>query len=240
MQLSQKTGARFVRSRAMSGDAFALYFESPVDDPGALAYVTALEWDPAVVHVTPIEIIETHLIPNDANFGLQWALGAGPGGIDAVHAWDISTGSTGTVIAVIDTGILPHPDFAGRIAGGYDFISSTANAGDGGGRDSNPTDAGTWASAGYCTPGGAAHASGWHGTHVAGIIAATGNNGSGIAGIDWHARLLAVRVLGKCGGDTADVVDGMRWAAGLFVPGVPINPTPARVINMSLGGRTPC
>ena len=56
------------------------------------------------------------------------------------------------------------------------------------------------------------------------------------AGIDWAARILPVRVLGKCGGYDSDIVDGIAWAAGLDVPGVPANPTPAQVINMSLGG----
>ena len=78
--------------------------------------------------------------------------------------------------------------------------------------------------------------SSWHGTHVAGTIAANSNNGQGVAGINWNARILPVRVLGKCGGYNSDISDGIRWAAGLSVAGVPANANPARVINLSLGG----
>ena len=78
--------------------------------------------------------------------------------------------------------------------------------------------------------------SSWHGTSVAGIIGANTNDGVWTAGIDWAARILPVRVLGKCGGYDSDIVDGIAWAAGLAVPGMPANPTPAQVINMSLGG----
>jgi serine protease len=78
--------------------------------------------------------------------------------------------------------------------------------------------------------------SSWHGTHVAGTIGAVTNNSQGVAGVNWQAKLLSVRVLGKCGGYTSDIVEGMRWAAGLPVPGVPNNPNPAKVLNLSLGG----
>ncbi len=82
--------------------------------------------------------------------------------------------------------------------------------------------------------------SSWHGTHVAGVVAATANNMTGIAGIGWNIRILPVRALGKCGGSLSDIAEAIRWAAGLSVPGVPTNPTPARVINLSLGGGTTC
>ena len=80
----------------------------------------------------------------------------------------------------------------------------------------------------------------WHGTLVAGVIAANTNNDEGIAGIDWNAKILPVRVLGRCGGDFSDILNGMTWAAGLSVPGVPANPHPAKVINLSVGGDGPC
>lgn len=233
-------GTSLVGSRAMSGDAFVVNFDEPVTLTNALQMARLLDNDPNIVHTSPNEIVQAHLVPNDTNFNLQWSLTNPTGGIDAPKAWDLTTGSANTVVAVVDTGILAHPEFAGRILQGYDFISDPRRSNDGDGRDASATDAGDWVPANYCGTGTPAKNSSWHGTHVAGIIAATGNNGSGIAGLDWRTRILPVRVLGRCGGDTADIVDGMRWAAGLPVPGVPANPTPARVINMSLGGNTPC
>ena len=233
-------GISIARNRAMSGDAFVVYFAEPVTLTNALQMTRLLDSDPTIAHASPDEIVQAQLVPNDTYFNLQWSLTSAVGGIDAPRAWDVTTGSANTVVAVVDTGILPHPEFAGRILLGYDFISDPRRSGDGNGRDTDATDAGDWVPAGYCGAGTPAKNSSWHGTHVTGIIAAAGNNSAGIAGLDWKTRILPVRVLGKCGGVTSDIVDGMRWAAGLPVPGAPTNPTPARVINMSLGGNTPC
>jgi serine protease len=191
--------------------------------------------------------------PNDPRYGEQWhyfnngsASGQSPGGISLPRAWDQSTGSNAVVVAVIDTGILPnHPDVQGspNLAPGYDMISDPAIGNDGGGRDSDPTDPGDAIAANECYPGSPAQPDSWHGTHVAGTIGVgRTNNAVGVAGINWNVRVQAVRVLGKCGGTTADINDGIRWAAGLPVPGVPNNPTPAKVINLSLGTPpgTPC
>jgi serine protease len=184
--------------------------------------------------------------PNDPRYPEQWHYfsngtgpGQAPGGINLPKAWDVSTGSNAIVVAVIDTGILPnHPDIQGspNLVAGYDMISDAFIGNDGGGRDSDPTDPGDAAAAGECYPGSPALPDSWHGTHVAGTIGVGNtNNGIGVAGINWNVKLQAVRVLGKCGGTTADINDGIRWAAGLSVPGVPSNSTPAKVINMSLG-----
>jgi len=239
-RLGQVAGASFVRSRAMSGDAFAVRLAEPIDAIAASALLSRLDSDPQIEYANPDELVQTAAFPDDPLFGKQWSLTHPTAGIDAPGAWQITTGSPATVVAVVDTGILNHPDLAGRVLPGYDFISDPAWAGDGDGRDGNAADAGNWRPADFCFSGSPAKNSNWHGTHVAGIIAATGNNATGIAGIDWQAKILPVRVLGKCGGSTSDIADGMRWAAGLAVPGVPANPTPARVINMSLGGKTPC
>jgi serine protease len=184
--------------------------------------------------------------PNDPRYPEQWhyfsngaAAGQSPGGINLPKAWDVSTGSQAVVVAVIDTGILPnHPDIQGspNLVPGYDMISDTSIGNDGGGRDGDPTDPGDAVAAGECYPGSPALPDSWHGTHVAGTIGVgQTNNSIGVAGINWNVKVQAVRVLGKCGGTTADINDGIRWAAGLSVPGVPANPTPAKVINMSLG-----
>ena len=114
------------------------------------------------------------------------------------------------------------------------------SANDGDGRDSNPSDPGDWVAANECFAGSAASNSSWHGTHVAGTIGAASNNGVGVAGINWSSKILPVRVLGKCGGTISDIADGMRWSAGLPVPGVPANANPAKVLNLSLGGSGAC
>lgn len=183
-------------------------------------------------------------------------------------AWARSTGAGAAVVAVLDTGLRPHPDLdSARFLPGYDFVSDWDSgsgrgyANDGDGRDADPTDPGDWVSTqdqsqdptryGGCEISG----SSWHGTSVTGLIAATANNGSGGAGIDWATRILPVRVAGKCGASVRDIVDGMRWAAGLAVcrtwrdgldpdsgcaEWAPLNAHPARVVNISFGGTAAC
>jgi serine protease len=175
---------------------------------------------------------------NDPNAG--WYLSNNPSSINAQAAWDLTTGASGIIVAIVDTGILPHPDLAGRILPGYDFIYDVAVANDGDGRDADPTDAGDWVTAEEAaTPDfqdcEVANSS-WHGTAVAGLVGANADNGQYAAGVDWNARILPVRALGKCGGSDSDILDGIAWAAGLPVPGVPPNPNVAHVINLSLGG----
>ncbi len=169
--------------------------------------------------------------------------------INATAAWDLSTG-TGVVVAVLDTGIFKaHPDLSGRLLGGYDFVGpskssgtyagSVAGTGDGDGWDSDSSDPGDWISDAEDASGEfkdcGAQDSSWHGTKVAAIVGAATNNSIGMAGIAHGAQVLPVRVLGKCGGWDSDIQAGMRWAAGLAVPGVALNPNPAKVLNMSLG-----
>ena len=158
-------------------------------------------------------------------------------------AWTITHGSASTVVAVVDTGYRPHFDLTGRFLAGYDMISDPAVANDGDGRDPDASDPGDWLLAGEIT-GAFANCkfawSSWHGTSVAGVIAANTDNHVWTAGIDWMARVLPVRALGKCGGYDSDIADGIAWAAGLSVPGVPPNSTPAQIINLSLGGKSSC
>lgn len=190
------------------------------------------------------------------------------GGANLPPAWAITLGSPQVTVAVIDTGVVySQRDLTSRLLPGYDFISSSALtsfgappnfvANDGNDRDPDASDPGDWVTADEemrypAACGGARTDSSWHGTHMSGIIAANWGNeidpatgqlyaGTRTAGIAPQVRILPVRVLGKCGGLSSDVIDGMRWAAGLDVPGVPRNPTPARVLNLSLGGSTgPC
>jgi len=184
-------------------------------------------------------------VPNDPRWSQQWNLAANPGvGIDVREAWRYGCGK-GTVLAVVDSGIIAHPEFEGRILPGYDFISNSRIANDGDGRDPDPTDPGDWVSKEDVESGSfdedcKESPSDWHGTHVAGIALAAADNGVGIAGIAPLAELLPVRVMGKCGGTDRDLIDGMRWAAGLEVSGAPVNENPADVINLSLGGEGSC
>ena len=179
-----------------------------------------------------------YVTPNDTAYNTQWHYYEAAGGMNMPAAWDTTKG-TGSVVAVLDTGYRPHADLAGHVIGQYDMITSTSVAGDGNGRDSNAQDPGDFTTAGQCSAGSAASDSSWHGTHVAGTVTAVTNNNNDVAGVAWNARLVPVRVLGRCGGSLSDIADGIRWAAGLTVAGVPANPNPADVINMSLGSSSP-
>lgn len=195
--------------------------------------------DPEVEYVEVDRRMYPLVTPNDSRFSEQWDLQNSTTGISATTAWDKSTGN-GVVVAVIDTGITPHSDLSANLVAGYDFITDAGIAADGGGRDSDPNDPGDWTTAGQCGIGQGAHNSTWHGTHVAGTIAAVTNNSKGVAGIAYGAKVQPVRVLGKCGGYTSDIADAIIWASGGSVSGVPANATPAEVINMSLGGEGAC
>ncbi|MGC5034854.1 S8 family peptidase [Streptomyces sp. DT190] len=202
--------------------------------------VAAYQADPQVAYVVPDRLNKpTAVTPNDTEYGKQWDLFESTAGMNVPAAWDTTTG-TGVTVAVIDTGYVAHSDLAANIVGGYDFISDTAVSVDGNGRDSNPADPGDWYNAGECGAGIPASTSSWHGTHVAGTIAAATNNGKGVAGVAWGAKISPVRVLGKCGGYDSDIIDAITWASGGTVSGVPANTNVAKVINMSLGGGGAC
>ncbi|MFD5739961.1 S8 family serine peptidase [Streptomyces massasporeus] len=196
--------------------------------------------DPQVAYVVPDRLNKpTAVTPNDTEYSKQWDLFESTAGMNVPGAWDTTTGS-GVTVAVIDTGYVTHSDLAANIVGGYDFISDTAVSVDGNGRDSNPADPGDWYNDNECGQGIAASGSSWHGTHVAGTIAAATNNGKGVAGIAYGAKISPVRVLGKCGGYDSDIIDAITWASGGTVSGVPANTNVAKVINMSLGGGGAC
>ena len=195
--------------------------------------------DPNIAYAEPDRKMYPMLTPNDSSYSSQWDLFETTGGIRAPAAWDLATGS-GVVVAVIDTGIRPHADLSGQTVAGYDMIKDTAISNDGNARDNDPSDPGDWTAANECGSGEPASNSSWHGTHVAGTIAARTNNSSGIAGIAFNAKIQPIRVLGKCGGYTSDIADGMIWASGGSVSGLPTNATPSRVLNLSLGGGGAC
>ena len=214
----------------------------PVEELHTLA--SRLESEGLADHAEP-DIRMVPFVVNDPGYPDQWHL-SGNGasgrrhGIDVEAAWARTSGSAEVTVAVLDTGARAHPDLDDRIIAGYDMISSATIARDGDGRDADPTDEGDWANVGECGADSPAQNSSWHGLHVAGTIGASTNNGIGVAGVDQRARIQHVRVLGRCGGLMSDISDGIRWAAGLPVSGIPTNATPADVINLSLGGSGEC
>ena len=176
--------------------------------------------------------------PNDTLYPQQWNL-HGTKGLATPEAWKTTQGA-GVTVAVIDSGIVKHPDLDANVLPGYDFITEPSIARDGNGRDSDPTDQGNWEEAGVCGADAEASESNWHGTHVAGSIAAIMNNKRGIVGVAPSTKILPVRALGMCGGYDSDIADAMVWAAGGTVEGVPANSNPAKIINLSLGGEGTC
>jgi serine protease len=237
------------QSREITSGLHAMQVQSA---PGeSLADTLArLQADPAVEYAVADERRYALAIPSDPLYVGQWYLQkTQPAAIDAQTAWDTTTGRNDLVIADVDTGIrYDHPDLksstANRLLPGYDFVSDPTVANDGDGRDADASDPGDWISSSdlqnptfaNCTVSN----SSWHGTRVVGILGAIANNAAGVAGITWQGRILPVRALGKCGGLDSDILDAMRWAAGLHVNGVPDNPTPAQIINLSLGSTGAC
>ena len=234
--LGARAGTRLKHVRALAVGAHLIDTADESEDLERLA--ERLRKDAAVLSVEPNAMMVPLLTPNDTRYAEQWHYFESTGGINAVPAWDRATGN-GVVVAVIDTGIVPHSDLNANVLPGYDFVSDAASARDGNGRDSNPRDEGDWYLAGECGQPTGSNSS-WHGTHVAGTVAAVTNNAAGVAGVAFRARILPVRALAKCGGTLADIADAIVWSAGGSVAGVPANANPAKVINMSLGGSGTC
>ena len=201
------------------------------------AFMADLRASGAVEAVEPNVIMtRAALSPADPYYADQWGF-TGVNGMRVPGAWDVSTG-TGAIVGVIDTGQTDHADLNANTVPGYDFISDATTARDGGGRDADPRDEGDWYLAGECGQSRASNSS-WHGSHVAGTVAAVANT-QGVVGVAPGAKVQHARVLGKCGGTLADIADAIVWSSGGSVPGVPANPTPVDVINMSLGGQGTC
>ena len=228
--------------RQLSGKSHLLKLDRAVSLDEARALAAKLSTNTEVESVEPDVRMQAHaFMPNDPGYSGapgQWhfmtPIGSNAGGADLPPAWDMTLGNGTVEVAVLDTGYRPHSDLQ-AVLPGYDFVSSVAIANDGNGRDADASDPGDAVVANECGRGAAAARSSWHGAHVMGIIAALMNNGLYGTGMAPNVRIVPVRVLGKCGGYTSDIIDGMRWAAGLAVPGAPKNAYPARIINVSLG-----
>ncbi|HVF64542.1 MAG TPA: S8 family peptidase [Casimicrobiaceae bacterium] len=258
--IEKRIGRRLADGPAIADDAQVII------GPGMTSaeLVQALQQQPDVEYAVVDRRRRPHVAPNDPLYGSgvappgptvgQWYLRAPDAivksSIDVEPAWAVTTGSANVVVAVLDSGIrFDHPDLVpagsgGNVLAGYDMISDIGVANDGDGRDADATDPGDFVTAAEAGNGQFDDCdqrnSSWHGTLVAGIIGARTDNGIGMASVARNVRLLPVRVLGKCGGFDSDIIAGMRWAAGLSVPGLPINSDRANVINLSLGGESNC
>ena len=236
--LAQRTGQTLSLKRVTSGNRAMVVFPVGTTAASLAAVSVAAFADASVISAERVKVLRHQWIPNDTMWSQQWALGSGVGGIRAALAWDLTPSGT-VAVAVIDTGIRAHPELDGKRMSGYDMIRNEIIAGDGDGRDPDATDTGD-SDEGLDCSSNYDFMSTWHGTHVAGIIAASSNNGTGMVGVAPNARIISVRALGRCGGVEEDVADSIRWAAGVPVAGVPNNPNPAKVLNLSLGGTGPC
>ncbi|RBP53073.1 S8 family peptidase [Arenicella xantha] len=230
-------GMQYLRKTATGSHVFKL--DKKLTQQQAQAAMLKLSAQAGIANVEVDELMQPMATPSDPSYNNQWHYYEATGGLNLPDAWDTSTGS-GVVVAVLDTGYTAHADLLPNLLPGYDMISDAGIANDGNGRDSDARDTGDATSANECGDGGGARSSSWHGSHVAGTVAAATNNGIGVAGVAYDAKVVPVRVLGKCGGYTSDIADGIIWAAGGSVSGIPSNPNPADVINMSLGGSGSC
>jgi serine protease len=248
--------------RLLAGRWQRLATAAPLSADQAQLLATQLRALPGVAAVVPdVREQRQGLTPNDVRYAAQWWLqprsavagtAAGNTGAAGVsEAWSSTTGAptsgAAAVVAVLDSGITSHPELNSHLLPGYDFVTNSTYANDGDGRDNDPADPGDAVTDAMRTaqPGAygacpGASTSSWHGTTIAGQLAALSNNTEGVAGVNWQARFVPVRVAGQCGAAVSDIIDGLRWAGGLAVPGVPANPNPARLVVLSYGGVEPC
>lgn len=255
---------RALRGGPIVGERMQVLRAQGVD---AATLARELSADPEIEFAEPNGRKRRLMVPNDPLYGTaapgtrprgpdagQWYLRAPNAttvsGIDIERAWALTTGASNVVVAVLDTGVrFEHPDLGrvatgGKLLPGYDFVTNVTVANDGDGRDGDPSDPGDWVTSTESTTSTfrdcLAAESSWHGTATASLVGAATNNAIGMAGTAPGVQVLPVRVLGKCYGVDSDIQAGMRWAAGIPVAGVPANPNPAKVINMSLGGSGAC
>ena len=247
LSVAQAAGSTLQVKRTLATNA-QLMRTGLTDAASIQATVDKISQDARVAYVVPDRILRPNPIPHDPLFATQNNLASPtlvPGGINAASAWSITQGSTSIVVAVVDTGYTDHPDLLSKILQGYNFITDPARAGNTTGRGPDAHDLGDGVTStdvpniSGCTTRDIANSS-WHGTEVSSVLAASTNNLLDIAGVGWNTKVVPVRVSGKCGALLSDTVDGMLWAGGIAVSGVPTNANPARVVNVSLGSTTQC
>ncbi|WP_058834476.1 S8 family serine peptidase [Luteimonas abyssi] len=224
-------GVTYVRRMAVGADVIRL--PAALDGAQATQLMQQIAADPAVEYVEPVVRMERFSPPGDPRWAEQWHYhtpAESAGGVNLVAAWPHGRGE-GVVVAVIDTGVTEHPDLAANVLmdEGYDFIL----------RQPGGADPGDWEDLEFGSTRFLITPSSWHGTHVAGTVAAVTDNGIGVAGVAPDAVVLPVRVLGSAGGTNVDIADAIVWSVGGAVEGAPENRFPAEVINMSLGSGAP-
>src|ERR1700742_2083931 len=282
--LTARTGVAVRGSRQFAPDMHVVYLAKTLYGEDVATALEKLRADPAVAFAEIDGRRYAHTLPSDPLFvptataSGQWFMQTPSSAMptsdaaatDAVSAWGLTQGSTGTVIADVDSGIrFDHPDLlraglGGRLLPGYDFVGQDLDASnsaplgsflianDGDGWDPDPSDPGDWIDSGdlantkvFPSANCSTENSSWHGTRVMGVLGALTNNDVGIAGMTWNPYLLPVRALGKCGGLDSDIIAGIMWSVGMTVfdeqdNPVPANPYPADIVNLSLGGTGTC
>lgn len=254
-----ENGLPLKAERSVGAGWWRLQADVAADAASAADWLARLRADARLAHAMPDLREQRAAVPNDTLFrnaadpnSSQWWLddqadSGNAGAAGFTKAWDTTKGSTAPVIAVLDSGVTSHGDLNANLLQGYNFVSKPEYANNSVGRSPGADDPGDALSqaehdANLALWDGClvSETSSWHGTLVAGQLGAVTNNGSGVAAINWNARILPVRVSGKCGASVADMVDGMRWAAGLSVTGVPANANPARILVIGFAGVTSC
>jgi serine protease len=189
-----------------------------------LKAIKRLRQQPDIEYAEPNYRLRSMLTPTDPTYIYQWHYGA----INLPQAWNITTGSSDVIVAVVDSGVFsPHPDLQGQLVPGYDFISTTNTSNDGDGIDGDPTDPGDSIYVG---------SSSWHGTHVIGTVVAAMNNNEGGVGVAAGTKAMPLRAMGRGGGLSYDVLQAVRYAAGLENDSGTLPAQRADIINLSLGG----
>jgi serine protease len=231
MLMQVGTGA----ARAATFSALGIQLTAQAADPklqarlDTLTVINALRQRNDVASARLNRIYYPAAVPNDTYYNLQWDYAH----MNLPQAWDVTKGSSSVIVAVIDTGVLlNHPDLEGQLVSGYDFIRDATNAADNEAAttasdiDADPDDPGD----------GNGGSSSFHGTHVAGTIAAATDNNLGVAGVAWNAKIMPMRALGINGGTEYDIEQAMLYAAGLKNDSGTLPSQKADIINLSLGG----
>jgi len=217
-----------LRSLDKGIESIALHYPQAYEKLMTIRKLKTLQRMPNIEQVSLNYRRQAMRVPSDPFYQHQWHYPA----MNLPQAWDITTGtpdSGSVIVAVIDTGIISsHPDLANQLVAGYDFIQDDENSRDSEpGIDNNPEDPGDSTDLG---------SSSWHGTHVAGTVAAQSDNNIGVAGVSWGAKIMPLRALGQFGGSSYDILQAMRYAAGLDNDSGTLPAKAADIINLSLGG----
>jgi len=264
-EASLTAGAELQHVRRLSTGAQLLRLDMRTDNTELAEIIGRLQQDPDVEYVEPDLLMQPMTTADYEMYYLQWNHFEPTGGLNVPAAWDITQGE-GAVVGVIDTGYTQNentqnPDLLDKLLPGYDMISVPQVSRDDDGRDSDASDKGDWQEeASDCAAGTPvvnvddpyypwisglpspppARGSSWHGNYMAGIVAATANNGWGLIGVAHKAKVVPVRALGHCGGYTSDIADAIIWGAGGAVADAPANANPAQVLALGIGASGSC